>query len=158
MSGDTTPIETAVTAWTEAWSGRNCAGVLSLWDDSDNQATYLPAERIEPLIGTVAVTDYVTTVCRLFGDIRHRAESPVYRRLTEDTGMAFYSLVWMLSDNRGPIGSTCRVTALWRKRNDEWRLFHYAEAPLAPLLELRDFYEAVAAEGLGAIPPRAGSA
>jgi ketosteroid isomerase-like protein len=158
VSGDTSPVEAAVTAWTGAWSERKSARVLNLWDDVDDQATYLPAERIEPLIGISAVTDYVKTVCYLFGDIRHRPESPIYRRLSEDTGMAFYSLAWMFSDNRGPIGGTCRVTALWRRRNDEWRLFHYAEAPLAPLLELRDFYEAVAAEGLDAIRPRAGSA
>jgi hypothetical protein len=35
-----------------------------------------------------------------------------------------------------------------------WRVFHYAEAPLAPLLELQAFYEAIAADGLDNMPTR----
>ncbi|NKB44580.1 MAG: hypothetical protein GKS03_09920 [Alphaproteobacteria bacterium] len=155
MSDDTRSIEAAVAGWAAAWSDPNLKNILNFWDRSDDQATYRPAERTDPLIGFEAVSEYVNTVCTLFDQVRHRIEDPVYRRLSEDTGMAFYTLAWMFADNRGPIGGTCRVTAVWRQHENRWRLFHYAEAPLAPLLELQTFYQEVASEGLDAIPIRA---
>ncbi|MBT4739893.1 MAG: SnoaL-like domain-containing protein [Rhodospirillaceae bacterium] len=155
MSANTGPIETAVTAWVTAWSELDSKKLLNLWDNTDDQATYLPAERVDPLIGNSSVSGYVNSLCTHFDQVRHRAEDAVYRRLSEDTGLAFYTLAWMFSDARGPIGGTCRVTAVWRQHGNLWRLFHYAEAPLAPLLELKNFYESVASEGLDAIPVRA---
>ena len=155
MSDDTAPIDAAVTAWVTAWSDLDSDSILSLWDDDDDLATYLPAESVDPLVGSGDVRDYVNSVCTHFDQVRHRSESPVYRRLSEDIGLAFYTLAWMFTDNRGPIGGTCRVTAVWRRHGEAWRLFHYAEAPLAPLLELQTFYESVASEGLDAIPARA---
>lgn len=155
MTGNTTRIEHATQAWIRGWCARDHKTLLALWDIADDQAVYRPAERVEPLIGNEPVTTYVSAICTTFNPVQHRAIEPVYRRLSDKTGLAFYTLNWMFSDQRGPIGGTCRVTALWRQTGDAWRLFHYAEAPLAPLLELQEFYEDVAAEGLDAIPTRA---
>ena len=157
MTQDTAPIDDAIAAWTAAWCTRDTDAILTLWDNQDSDATYLPAERTEPLIGGAAVKHYIETVCTLFNPVRQRAENTVSRRLSNDTGLAFYALAWMFTDHRGPIGGTCRVTALWRRKGETLRLFHYAEAPLAPLLELQDFYEKVGADGLDAIPRRANS-
>jgi ketosteroid isomerase-like protein len=148
------PIEALLSKWSWAWSNRDPQAILSLWDNSDVEATYLPAERHDPLIGLTAVSDYVNSMCAVHDQVQHRIKSPICRLLSNKTGLAFYSLDWMVRDKRGPIGGTYRVTAVWHKSNGRWRLFHYAEAPLAPLLELQSFYESVAAEGLKAIPAR----
>lgn len=154
MTLNTSPIKDSVENWETAWSTRNAEAILGLWDRNDINASYLPAERLEPLIGTEAVTDYVTATCSAFDEIQHRVEGPIFRRLSENIGLAFYALAWMFRDHRGPIGGSCRVTSVWRQDQGAWRLFHYAEAPLAPLLELQGFYESVAAQGLNAIPVR----
>lgn len=154
MTQDTGPISDALSMWEGAWSAQDPSAILSLWDHADGAATYLPAERMTPLVGATAVADYVNSACRLFDQIQHRIESPVFRRLSADTGLAFYALAWMFKDHKGPIGGTCRVTSVWRRTKDVWRLIHYAEAPLAPLLELQAFYESVAAQGLDSIPAR----
>lgn len=151
-------LELAVEAWTAAWSNRDTKTILSLWDEQDPQSSYLPAERHAPLIGGIAVTAYVETTCTRFSTIQHRAEGVLTRRLSASIGLAFYELSWVFTDDRGPfsgpLGGTCRVTAVWRNRENQWHLFHYAEAPLAPLLELQGYYESVAADGLDAIPLR----
>jgi len=156
VSDSSAAIENATHQWVEGWCTRNSQALISLWNRDDQEAIYRPAERVDPLIGCEAVSEYVQNVCETFSLVRHRIERPVYRRLSSDVGMAFYSLDWAFSDNRGPIGGSCRVTALWRLTDTDWRLFHYAEAPLAPLLELQEFYERIASEGLGAIPKREG--
>lgn len=154
MTDDTAPLQNATGAWIEGWCATSANALLSLWDNTDEKAIYRAAERVEPFIGGNAVTHYVQSVCTMFKPIQHRVEDPTYRRLSEDIGSVFYTLNWMFTDKNGPMGGTCRVTALWRKVDEDWRIFHYAEAPLAPLLELQAFYEEVAADGLDAIPSR----
>ena len=141
-------VEEAVRSWTAAWSSRNKLAVLSLWDDKDPDASYLPAEREETLVGAEAVEGYVNALCDLFSTIRHRPDSLIVKQLEDDLGLAFYVLDWAVADSRGPIGGRCRVTAIWRKQDGDWKLTHYAEAPLAPLVELKEFYQHVAAQGL----------
>jgi ketosteroid isomerase-like protein len=150
-------IEALLSEWAQAWSNRDADTILNLWDGDDVEATYLPAERHDPLIGLTAVSDYVNLVCTGFDQVQHRVETPICKLLSDKTGLAFYTLTWMARDQRGPIGGTCRVTAVCHKNKGHWRLFHYAEAPLAPLLELQSFYESVAAQGLDAMPTRAQS-
>lgn len=154
MSQGSGPIEALLSEWAQAWSNRDSSTILRLWDGGDADATYLPAERHEPLIGLTAISDYVKSVCTGFDQVQHRIENPIYKLLSDNTGLAFYSLAWMFRDKRGPIGGTCRVTSVCRKTEGHWQVFHYAEAPLAPLLELQCFYESVATKGLNAMPTR----
>ncbi len=145
---DTQPIEDAVQNWTGAWCNRDASAIMALWDHNDPSSAYLPAEREAPLIGHEAVAGYVRSLCQTFETVRHRPETTITKRLGDDVGLSFYVLDWAVADTRGPIGGRCRVTGLWQKRKDGWKLTQYSEAPLAPLIELRDFYQRVAADGL----------
>jgi len=147
---DTKPIEEAVQCWVEAWSDRDKDGVLSLWDNQDSESSYLPAEQEDALVGVSAVERYVTALCKLFRTIRHRPDTLIVKQLADDVALVFYVLNWAVADDRGPIGGRCRVTAVWRNRDNGWKLTHYAESPLAPLVELKRFYQHVAAQGLPA--------
>lgn len=149
-----TPVRESVEAWTAAWSARDPRALMSLWDVDSADASYLPAEKATPLRDSAEIEAYIQTTCGLFSEVRHRAENVITRQLTEDSGLAFYSLAWMFTDHHGPIGGSCRVTSVWCKRGEGWLCNHYAEAPLAPLLELQHFYESVADDGLDAIPVR----
>ena len=143
-----TSIEFAVQSWGNAWSNRNKKEVLALWDGEDPDTFYLPAECEHPLVSMVAIEKYVAAICTQFRTIRHRPEAVITKQLSDDIGLAFYVLKWVLADSGGPFGGQYRVTALWRRRQDQWKLTAYAEAPLAPLVELKEYYQHVAAEGL----------
>lgn len=141
-------VDRAMQDWVDAWSARDRDAVLALWDHADEDAMYLPAERHKPLTGADAVKSYVHGLCDAFPTIRHRPTSLVIKPLSDTISLVFYVLEWAVADKRGPIGGRCRVTAVWRKRDDGWKLTQYSEAPVAPLVELKEFYQHVAAEGL----------
>ncbi len=147
---DTASLENAVAQWVAAWCAGDVSAVVSLWDADDPKSSYLAAEEESPMTGAAAVRGYVTTLCDTFETIRHRPETVIAKDFGEGIGLTFYVLDWAVADKRGPVGGRCRVTGVWRKRNGDWKLSQYSEAPLAPLVELRQFYNAVAAEGLPA--------
>ena len=145
---DSKPIEDVVQAWSEAWNARDLDAVMGLWDEDDPDSTYIPAEKDAPLIGHAVVRDYVQSLCTIFDTVRHRPESIIVKRLADNISLSFYVLDWAVADRRGPIGGRYRITGLWRKRGDDWKLTQYSEAPLAPLIELKEFYQRVVADGL----------
>lgn len=154
MSSEAIELQAVTQKWVESWSTRDARALLTLWDLDDDRAIYQPSERVEQFVGSNAVSRYIQNRCGAFRDIRYQPETPLYRQLTENIGSVFYTLKWMVMDESGPLGGTCRTTSLWRRTDQGWKIFHYAEAPVAPLLELQAFYEEVAADGLEAIPTR----
>ena len=147
---DIESLEDAVAQWAAAWCARDADAVLALWDDQDSESNYLAGEQETSMTGAEAVRGYVTSLCEAFHTIRHRPETVIAKNLGDGIGLVFYVLDWAVANEREPIGGRCRVTGVWRYRNGQWRLFQYSEAPLAPLVELRQFYHVVAAEGLTA--------
>ena len=145
---DTASLEDAVVNWVSSWSTRDAGAIMALWDDEDPESTYLAAEEESAITGAAAVRGYVTTLCETFETVRHWPETVIAKDLGDGIGLTFYVLDWAVANKRGPIGGRCRVTGIWRKRKGSWKLTQYSEAPLAPLVELRHFYQAVAAEGL----------
>ena len=147
---DSESLENVVAQWVTAWSARDADAVLALWDGQDPESSYLAGEEESPMTGAGAVRGYVTSLCEAFHTIRHRPETVIAKDLGDGIGLVFYILDWAVANERGPIGGRCRVTGVWRYRDGQWRLTQYSEAPLAPLVELRQFYQTVAAEGLPA--------
>jgi ketosteroid isomerase-like protein len=153
---DTSGLAAAVTSFANAWSTRDAAAVLEGFDLADPQVTYLPAGNAAPLIGAAAIRRYVEGGCQRFARILMRPGALHLRRLHTDLGLAFFPLAWAIQEGptARPFGGHVRCTMVLRQTGGMWRAFHYAEAPLAPLLTLQHFYEAVAADGLDAIPRR----
>ncbi len=152
-------LAVAVDDFAAAWSRRDAAGVLALWDLEDGAATYLPAGSVQPMIGATAIRRYVTDACETSAQIVMRPSALHLRAINPDLGLAFFKLAWVIREATAhkPFGGNVRVTMMMRRVPDGWRIFHYAEAPLAPIIILRQFYENVAADGLSAIPPRSPS-
>lgn len=156
---DTAPLVDVVATWANAWEQRNPARIISLWDVSDAESWYLPADSVEPSLGP-AVVGLIQRRCLAHAEISYRVGKPHYRRITPDLGLAFFELAWSARpvgqhhDQTHPIGGHVRVTMMMRHTEKSWKIFHHAEAPLAPLLELQAYYEAVATEGLDNILQR----
>ena len=157
---DTAALSDVVATWARAWEQRNPTRIISLWDVADVESWYLPADSVDPSLGS-AVVGLIQRRCLATAEISYRVGKSHCRRLAPDLGLAFFELAWSdrqtghHHDQAHSIGGNVRVTMVMRHYDKSWKIFHYAEAPLAPLLELQAYYEAVAADGLGNIPQRA---
>jgi hypothetical protein len=122
--------------------------MCAAWTRRDAQASYLAAENAARLIGPEAIRAYLTQGCRALECIDIRPGKIHARALGEALGLAFFPMTWKVqAKDRAPFGGDLRVTMLMRKIGGAWRLFLYAEAPLAPIIQLQRFYEGVAADG-----------
>lgn len=145
MSADIAAVATAVCA---AWSRRDAQALCELWDFTDPDASYLAAESAERLMGADAIRAYIVQGCRALERIEIRPGQVHARSLGDTLGLAFFPMTWNVqAKDRPPFGGDLRVTMLMRKVGGAWRVFHYAEAPLAPIIQLQRFYEGVAADG-----------
>ena len=146
---DTEELEKAVNDFFSAWCSRDATALEGLWDTDDLSCSYLPAKAEQRLVGADAVLAYIKTRARGFATIRMRPRKLYPRRMTEQLGSIFAEVDWALKKHADsqPIGGTIRVSGVLRAVNGHWRFCHYAESPLAPLVELRRFYQAIAADG-----------
>ena len=131
-------------AYFEAWNVYDVAAMRALWDTAEEQVIYL-AEEAEPHIGWSAVERY-------WGVDRSKAERLLtWRDLTAihagaDVAIAFFHCNWstFLPGNRlypKPFGGPVRISMVLRRKPEGWRAIHYAEAPLASLIQLRRAHE-----------------
>jgi hypothetical protein len=154
---ETAPLAETVAAWAEAWRARAAARLIALWDHADGESCYLAADSRAAYRGP-AVVGLIQRVILAAAAIDYRPGPLHLRRLAPELGLAFFPLIRTERpaspqfDDATPVGRRVRVTMLMRQAAGRWRVFHYAEAPLAPLLELQAYYEAVAADGLDAMP------
>ncbi len=149
FAAELAPIAAACNAFWQAWSARDDAALVNLWDLDDAAATYVPADAPDRILGGRAIADYLRQRVQDFQDIRMRPAILKPRRLKADLGAAFAVLDWAHRRRAGelPVGGTIRVAAVLRQSEETWRFCHYAEAPVAPLVELRQFYQRIAADG-----------
>lgn len=147
-------VESALRAFWSAWAARDTEELLGLWDSDDPSCSYLPAGSDERLWGADAVQTYFNATVTRTRLVRARPRSVYPRLLNPELGSAFAELDWARRSDSSAraVGGTLRVAAVLRYRDygTGWRLCHYAEAPLAPIIELRRFYQQIASDGHGA--------
>ena len=129
----------------EAWNRYDVPAMEALWD-SDEQTPIYVAEECEPHIGWPAILGYWNV------DRSKSQRLLTWRDLTAvradaDVSIAFFHANWStyIPDNRlypKPFGGPVRISMALRKKTDGWRAFHYVEAPLASIVQLRKAHEA----------------
>jgi hypothetical protein len=135
-----------VADYVRRWNAYDVPGLRAMWDEREPVPIYV-AEESEPMIGWPAIEAY-------WGIDRSKSDRLLtYDRLTvraasDDIAIAFYHMRWnvFIPGNRlypRPFGGAVRVSATLRRREDGWRLFHYIEAPLAALIQMRQASEAM---------------
>lgn len=147
------PAQELLAALFEAWRAKDHSRIAALFDRDDAGVTYLDAGEIDPWIGFAAIERGVAARCAARKGFRFKIDTPRPRQLADDIASVFAVV------DRGEISAALeaervRVTLIARRRGAAWKICHYAEAPKAPLVELQAYYEAVATDGLDAIPPR----
>lgn len=128
------------------WNAYDVPAMRAMWDEREESPIYL-AEEAEPMIGWPAIEAY-WGIDRSKSDRLITHDRLTVRQASEDIAIAFYHMRWnvFIPGNRlypKPFGGAVRVSATLRRREDGWRLFHYVEAPLAALIQMRQASEAM---------------
>jgi len=149
MTDDVKPVREAVEKFWSAWCARDLAALTAAWDEADPDCSYLAAELENRLVGAVEVYSFMHETITAFDVICMRPKLIYPRRLNANLGSVFAVVDWALQKSEASefIGGTVRISAVMRRGDELWRLCHYAECPVAPLVELRQFYQSIAADG-----------
>lgn len=134
----------------EALSERFVTGMLgadeglrrSLWDEADKGVLHVPEESPVPFHGWEALERYWSHTTGTLKDIRSTARDRVVVKLSADIASVTYAMTWRATFVGGAydgmaVAGDNRVTSLWRRRGDSWKIFHILEAPLSPLRHIR---------------------
>ncbi len=72
--------------------------------------------------------------------------------LSADLVTAVYTLHWecLMKGQKSPVGGDNRASAVLRRVEDKWLFTQYIEAPLAPIVYMRQLYERSVGAGFGA--------
>jgi ketosteroid isomerase-like protein len=114
----------------------------SLWDRDDPDVLHVPEEAPHPFVGWDALETYWGYTTATLTDIRSTAQGRVVVKLSADIASVTYAMTWRATFVGGAydgmaVAGDNRVTSLWRRRGDSWRIFHILEAPLSPLRHIR---------------------
>lgn len=147
--GDDAAIRARLDAYAAAWSVMTAAALEPHWDTT-TEPLYIAEEIDLPMQGWPAVRAYWAhnegvhdRVSLRFSDIRTHP-------LTDDLAQAALHMAWDIAFRSGAsraMGGSNRVVATLRKRDGDWRLTGWVEAPLAPILYMRRLYEAAVTPG-----------
>jgi hypothetical protein len=138
-------IQTVLDTYVERWNDYDVDTMQTYWDHDEQEPIYV-AEEMDPLRGWPALEAY------------WRGSDPATTQhmiVTRDLSVseiapgvahAFWHMNWNVYFSTEklyskPIGGEVRVTALLRKKPDGWRFFHWIEAPLASLIQLKRAHE-----------------
>ncbi len=150
-------IATFLDRYFAAWNRYDVAAMTALWDEDEATPIYL-AEESEPRIGWPAIRAY-------WGIDRSASErlvtwrNLVAKEAAPGLAITLFDAHWStyIPGSRlypRPFGGPVRITAALRRKAvaggeaGEWRLFHYVEAPLASIVQLRQAHEAAVAPEL----------
>ncbi|MCB2108979.1 MAG: nuclear transport factor 2 family protein [Rhodobacteraceae bacterium] len=155
-----TAFASLIADFAAAWCANDAPAVTALFDTGDPEVACLFADAVDPAIGAAACAAAVEARCAAIGQHVYTPREILTRDLGPDLAAAFFLIerAWVAragTDHAGTrLGQKARATLVARRIGTAWRIAHYAEAPVAPLLELQAYYQNVAADGLDAIPPR----
>ena len=143
MSKLKTDIEAVLAELVERWTHMRLPEIRDLWDPDEEQPYYVPEEAEQALVGWDELTAYWQGTQAAISRLSMRVWDLQVKPLGPDLSVALYKMHWN-ADVTGfpkPLGGNNRVTAIFRHTPHGWRFCHYVEAPLAPIIYMRQLYE-----------------
>lgn len=114
--------------------------LLSMWDRDFAGAIYMAEEVDPPMHGWERIDKYFNPIpgVKILDAIYNEYSDVRASYLADDLAVATYHLRFDIKVRRQkPMSSWDRVMAVFRKKDDQWKLVAYAEAPMAPLTMVR---------------------
>jgi ketosteroid isomerase-like protein len=138
---DQSAIESALRSLEGYWAKLDFKAIRALWDDSV-PPLYLAEEAAGPVQSWEDLEKYWSATHQLAKRNLVRIKNIRYHEVHRDVISAFYEMHWdiELADGKS-IGGDNRVCVSFRRNTAGWRIVQYLEAPLAPILYMRQLYE-----------------
>jgi ketosteroid isomerase-like protein len=137
-------IQAFLERYAEIYNRQDYAALLAMWDRDDANPVYMAEEIDPPMQGWSLINAYFNPKpgVQMLDGIRNEYTNVKAHYLAPDLALATYRLRFDIKvKNRKPMSSWDRVMAVFRRRNGEWKLTAYAEAPMAPLTMVRRMLE-----------------
>lgn len=132
-------ITAFLTRYADTYNRQDYAALLKLWDRQDPYVFYMAEEMDPPMHGWPLIEAYFARPGVLTG-IRNEYSGVRAHYLAPDLAIATYRLRFDIKvANMKPLSGFDRVVAVFRRKEGEWKLAAYAEAPQAPLTMVRKF-------------------
>lgn len=130
------------------WAARDVAGLRALWDVADPDPVYVAEEEREPLRSWPAIEAYWASTMAAISRVAVRTRDLHVRAVSETVLLLFFQMHWDAAVGRqAPIGGDVRVSSLCRATPAGLRFFHWVEAPVAALTQLRMAHERAVTPG-----------
>jgi ketosteroid isomerase-like protein len=130
-------IQAFLDGYAAAYNRQDYAALLALWDRQDESPIYMAEEIDPPMHGWKKIDAYFARPGVLDG-IRNEYTNVDAHYLAPDLAIATYRLRFDIQvKNMKPLSSWDRVMAVFRRKDGQWKLTGYAEAPMAPLTMVR---------------------
>lgn len=128
----------------ERWNQGRARALEELWESTDT-VYYVAEEGRTPFVGIAAIRDYWAHSEDFLGAVKVELGEPTIDLLTPELALAYYPMRWCFAAGSNlPMGGSVRVSVLARRGPAGWRLFHYVEAPIAAMTQVRMAQEAQA--------------
>ncbi|MEO8224208.1 MAG: nuclear transport factor 2 family protein [Gammaproteobacteria bacterium] len=125
--------------YADAYNRQDYTALLGFWDRQDANVFYMAEEIDPPMHGWKLIEAYFARPGVLDG-IRNEYSNVRAHYLAPDIAIATYRLRFDIKvKNMKPLSGFDRVVAAFRRKDGEWKLAAYAEAPQAPLTMVRKF-------------------
>jgi ketosteroid isomerase-like protein len=136
-----TVLDAEITAflgrYADAYNRQDYTALLGLWDQDDPDAFYMAEEIDPPMQGWKTIRAYFSRSGVLDG-IRNEYSNVRAHYVAPDVAVATYRLRFDIKvKNMQALSSFDRIMAVFRKKDGEWKMIAYAEAPQAPLTMIR---------------------
>jgi hypothetical protein len=134
-------LEARIHELEKCWSDMDLLRIRSLWDDR-SPPLYLAEEAPGPALQWEQLEQYWRNTQNGLPFVGIRTSNYRFHELSSEYASVFYDMHWdgRLPDGRA-LGGDNRVCATFRKRADGWFFVQYIEAPLAPIVYMRQLYE-----------------
>ena len=123
--------------YADAYNREDYPALLGMWDQDDPGAFYMAEEIDPPMHGWKTIRAYFARPGVLDG-IRNEYSNVRAHYVAPDVAVATYRLRFDIKvKNMEALSSWDRIMAVFRRKNGEWKMIAYAEAPQAPLTMIR---------------------
>jgi len=143
MSGLRQEIEPVIAALEEAWKAHDFAAIKALWDTDDAQPIYIAEEAERPFTTWEEIDRYWSHTGTVLARVGHRTANRIIKAASDDIAIVLYDMHWNAEVAPGGLfggemmAGDNRVTIMLRRKPEGWRIFHYVEAPVAGMVQMR---------------------
>jgi ketosteroid isomerase-like protein len=133
-------IEQFLVRYAELYNRQDYAALLDMWDRESPNPIYMAEEIDPPMHGWNVINAYFNPPPQfpVLEAIRNEYTKVKAHAITPEVAVATYRLRFDIKLRGKPaVSSYDRVMAVFRKRDGEWKLAAYTEAPMAPLTMVR---------------------